>query len=225
MNPLAESSPAITATRDGRFPGRPGFPGVWEEVLRTSAAWQDLDCGKYLSAWCGYAPDHLVEKFTGVDHVGIYMGDYTSDEEVFDWHAYLNGLRASGAVTSVEMGPSYISPRQYGTPGWWNSVSLSDGRVIEMFACRRFGPWADRRADEKGRLMSHVAIGVRTGADVRHLLDVLDREVGHLENIAYTEADEVGHTYGHLRNNDSGTVLEIVYEEPRDGTGHTDDRH
>ncbi|GAA1421016.1 hypothetical protein GCM10009601_20490 [Streptomyces thermospinosisporus] len=225
MNPLGQSSPAITATYEGRFPARPGFPGAWEELLQTSAAWQELDCAKYLSAWCGHAPDHVVDRLAGVNHIGVYLGDYAGDEEVFDWHAHLDELKTSGPVTSVEMGPSYISPRQYGTPGWWNSVTLADGRVIEMFACRRFGPWADRPAEEKGRLMSHVAIAVRTGDDVRHVLDVLESEAGHLETIAYTEADEAGHTYGHLRNNDSGTVLEIVYEEPRDGTGHADGRH
>ncbi|MFF7043998.1 hypothetical protein ACIP4T_33260 [Streptomyces massasporeus] len=225
MNALEGSSPAITATRDGRFPDRAGFGRAWEEILRTSSTWRDLDCGQYLSAWCGYAPDHIVEKFAGVNHVGIYMGDYDNDDEVFGWNAHLNDLRASGEITTVEMGPSYISPRQYGTPGWWNSIALADGRVIEMFACRRFGPWADRPAGERGRLMSHVAIDVHTDADVRYLLDVLDRDVDHLENIAFTEADELGHTYGHLRNNDSGSVLEIVYEAPRGGTGHGDGGH
>ena len=74
MNALAGSSPAITATRDGRFPDRAGFGRAWEEILQTSSTWRDLDCGQYLSAWCGYAPDHVVEKFAGVNHVGIYMG-------------------------------------------------------------------------------------------------------------------------------------------------------
>ncbi|WP_433303895.1 hypothetical protein ACQP2F_13325 [Actinoplanes sp. CA-030573] len=225
MISLAGGSPAITATRDGRFPGRSGFAPAWDEILATSASWQQLDCGQYLTDWCGYAPDHVVEKFAGVNHVGIYMGDYDSDDEVFGWHAFLDELRLSGRIATVEMGPSYISPRQYGTPGWWNSIVLSDGPTIEMFACRRFGPWADRPAGEKGRLMSHVAIDVHTPADVRYVLEVLDRDVDDLENIAYTEGDELGHTYGHLRNNASRSVLEIVYEAPRDKTGHGDGGH
>jgi hypothetical protein len=94
-----------------------------------------------------------------------------------------------------------------------------------MFACRRYGPWADRSADERGRLMSHVAVDVHTDTDVRHVLDHLDQAVDHLEKIAFTEADELGHTYGHVRNNDSDSVLEIVYEAPRAGTGHSDGSH
>ena len=101
MISLAGSSPAITATHDGRFPGRSGFGGAWDEILETSASWQGLDCGDYLAAWCGYAPDHVVEKFAGVNHVGIYMGDYESDDEVFAWHAYLTDLRASGRITTI----------------------------------------------------------------------------------------------------------------------------
>lgn len=225
MNSLAGRMPAITATRDGRFPGRPGFDRSWAEILETSALWRDLDCGQYLSAWCGHAPDDVVEKLAGVNHVGIYMGDYDSDDQVFAWNAYLNDRQASGEIATIEMGPSYISPRQYGTPGWWNQIVLADGRAIEMFACRDFGPWAKRSADERGRLMSHVAIDVHTDADVRYVLEALDRDVDHLENIAFTEADELGHTYGHLRNNDSSTVLEIVYEAARGGTGHGDGGH
>jgi hypothetical protein len=225
MTSIAGISPAITATRDGRFPEIPGFGNAWEEILGTSTAWQELDCGQYLQGWCGSAPDHVVDKFAGVNHVGIYMGDYEDDAEVFAWNAYLNQLRASGQIATIEMGPSYISPRQYGTPGWWNQIVLADGRGIEMFACRRFGSWAKRSADKRGRLMSHVAINVRTEADVRNVLEVLDRDVEHLEQIAFTEADEVGHTYGHVRNNDSETVLEIVYEEPRGESGRSDGSH
>ncbi|MFG2792218.1 hypothetical protein [Streptomyces sp. NPDC048419] len=225
MNSLAGRMPAINATRDGRFPDRPGFDHSWKEILQTSDTWRDLDCGQYLSAWCGHAPDDVVAKFAGVNHVGIYMGDYENDDEVFAWNTFLGDLKASGQIATIEMGPSYISPRQYGTPGWWNSIVLADGRAIEMFACRRYGPWAQRSADERGRLMSHVAIDVHTDTDVRYVLESLDRDVEHLENIAFTEADELGHTYGHLRNNDSSTVLEIVYEAARGETGHGDGGH
>jgi hypothetical protein len=225
MNSLAGRMPAITATRDGRFPDRPGFDHSWKEILQTSDTWRDLDCAQYLSAWCGHAPEDVVATFAGVNHVGIYMGDYENDDEVFAWNTYLGDLKASGQIATIEMGPSYISPRQYGTPGWWNSIVLADGRAIEMFACRRYGPWAQRSAGERGRLMSHVAIDVHTDTDVRYVLESLDRDVEHLENIAFTEADELGHTYGHLRNNDSSTVLEIVYEAARGETGHGDGRH
>jgi hypothetical protein len=67
--------------------------------------------------------------------------------------------------------------------------------------------------------MSHVAMDVRTDRDVRQVLDTLDRDVRALEVIAFTEADELGHTYGHVRNNASMSVLEIVYEESGQADG------
>jgi hypothetical protein len=130
MISTSEGSPSISTTRSGRFPQRPGFATAWEEILATSSAWRDLDCAKYLRGWCGHAPDQVVDRLTGVNHVGIYMGDYESDDEVFDWNAHLNDLRESGQITSVEMGPSYISPRQYGTPGWWQSIARPPLRLL-----------------------------------------------------------------------------------------------
>ena len=225
MISVSGSSPAISATRAGCFPRRPGFGTAWTEILETSRAWRELDCAEYVRGWCGYAPAHIVDKFTGVHHVGIYMGDYEGDDEVFAWNAYLNDLPASVRGAAVEMGPSYIAPRKYGTPGWWNSVVLPGGRAIEMFACKKFGAWAERSADERGRLMSHVAVEVRSDRDVRSVLEVLDRDVPTVEIIAFTRADELGHTYGHVRNNATSSVLEIVYEAPRDDHGWRDGAH
>jgi hypothetical protein len=63
--------------------------------------------------------------------------------------------------------------------------------------------------------MSHVAIEVGTAEAVRAVLQGLDRDVACLESIAYTEADEVGHTYGHVRNNTTRAVLEIVFDQSK----------
>ncbi|MEW2523738.1 hypothetical protein [Streptomyces sp. NPDC047071] len=216
MGSITEGWPTIAASRDGRFPKRPSFDTAWEQILETSDTWRNADCAEYIRGWCGTAPDHIVDHVAGVNHVGIYMGDYERDEEILTWNAYLRDLQKSAHIATVEMGPSYISPRQYGTPGWWNALVLPDGRAIETFACMEFGPWADRAVDERRRLMSHVAIDTRTEDGVRFVLDALERDVDSLEVIAFTEADELGHTYGHVRNNADMSVLEIVYQAPRD---------
>ncbi|MFD9686352.1 hypothetical protein ACFXPX_40550 [Kitasatospora sp. NPDC059146] len=221
MNALAGSTPRLSTTYDGRFPGPADFDAVWEAVLDASGSWQDVDCAEHLRGWCGPGTDRLVtglaDGLARVNHIGIYLGDYERDDAVLDWHAHLVGLRAAGRIAEVETGPSYISPRQYGTQGWWNSVVLPDGRAIETFACKHYGSWRERSTEERRLLMSHLAVEVRAEADVRRTLDTLARDAAHLEVIAFTEADELGHTYGHLRNNADGTVLEIVHQAPREG--------
>lgn len=215
MTALRNAHPSVASAGDGRFPSADDFPAVWEELVAESADWRRIDCAEYLRSWCGEVPAELTAKVSGVHHIGVYLGDYTTDDDVFAWNSHLTGLAAAGEVVSAELGPSYIAPRQYGTPGWWSSVALPDGSVIETFACRAFGPWLDKPAFERHRLMSHVALEVRTASDVEAVLDGLDREVEDLEAIAYTEADEVGHTYGHLRNNATRAVLEIVYDSAK----------
>ncbi|MFJ7769623.1 hypothetical protein ACIQ1J_14770 [Streptomyces sp. NPDC097107] len=220
-HPLAHRSAA------GTFPRLCDFPAVWDELLAESAAWTRVDVPGYLRTWCGEAPADVTARFTGVNHIGVYLGDYTTDDQVFAWHAHLEHLRRGGGLAAVEMGPSYISPRQYGTPGWWLSVTLNDGRVIETFTCRHYGDWTARPADERRRLMSHVALEVPAADDVREVLDRLERDLAHVEAIAYTEADEVGHTYGHLRNNTARSVLEVVHDagkkKPAGGNGRAEE--
>ncbi|KUN04775.1 hypothetical protein AQI95_17945 [Streptomyces yokosukanensis] len=215
MNTVQDQVPAVSATRDGRFPSRARFDAVWEEILQASGTWSGIDCSGYVQKWCGTVPDGITESLVGVNHIGLYLGDYTRDEEVLDWNSYLRDLRSAERISSVEMGPSYISPRQYGTQGWWNSCRLPDGRTIETFMCKSYGPWLERPVDERRRLMSHVAIDVRSEPDVQRVLRALDDGVDALETIAFTEADELGHTYGHVRNNASKIVLEIVHQAPQ----------
>lgn len=206
------SHPSVHLDEAGLFPFGSEFPAVWREVLGESAAWHRVDCASYVRSWCGEAPEDVASKFAGVNHIGVYLGDYASDEEVFGWRSYLDARERAGDVSAVEMGPSYIAPRQYGTPGWWISASLADGRVIETFTCRLFGAWLNKPVSERERLMSHVALDVASAGDVRAVLSGMARDVDHVEAIAYTEADEMGHTYGHLRNNATQSVLEVVYD-------------
>lgn len=221
MTAATGSQPSAHRGETGAFPSVPEFPAVWRGLLDESAAWDKADCAAYLRSWCGQAPQDVAARFAGVNHIGVYLGDYASDDEVFRWLSYLEGLERSGEISSVEMGPSYIAPRQYGTPGWWLSVSLPDGRVIETFTCRLFGAWLGKPVSERQRLMSHVALEVAAADDVRAVLDGLEHDIEHLEAIAYTEADEVGHTYGHLRNNATRSVLEVVYDAAKKERGAT----
>lgn len=212
MTTTPEGHPAVHRNEAGTLPVRADFESVWRELLAESSAWNQADHSSYLNHWGGQAASAVASKFAGVNHIGVYLGDYASDEEVFGWYAYLEALERAGDISSVEMGPSYISPRQYGTPGWWISVRLPGHRVIETFTCRLFGAWLDKSVPERHRLMSHVALDVDRFEDVKAILTALDRDVEYLEAIAYTETDDVGHTYGHLRNNATQSVLEIVYD-------------
>ena len=196
------------------FPSAAEFDSTWKGLLRVWGEWKEVDCATYLRAWGGISPDEGLGRFVGVSHIGVYLGDYQLDEEVFAWRAHLLERTRRQEVLGVEIGPSYISPRQYGTQGWWLSISLPGGGILETFACKAFGPWLERPPQERRALMSHVALEVREEGDVRHVLERFEGQSADLEIIAYTEGDEVGHTYGHLRNNGTKTVLEIVYQAP-----------
>jgi hypothetical protein len=209
---LLGDSPTLTFNVDGRIPARSEFEKVWSSLDEISSSWRDLDRARHLAQWCGIAPADCVERLVGVHHVGVYLGDYEHDGEVLAWNCSLEELRDSGGIVSLEVGPSYISPRQYGTQGWWSSIALPDGRAIETFTCLRYGPWQERTPAERRALMSHVALEVGSESDVRHILERLEQTVGALEVIAFTEADQMGHTYGHLRNNVSNSVIEFVHQ-------------
>ena len=112
-------------------------------------------------------------------------------------------------MSEVKFGPSYISPRLYGTPGHWMNFT-SKGYEWELFSCRRSGAWAELPHARKLRLMSHDAVRVAGAEQVPALLSFLSVRHG-LEQIAYTGADEVGHCYGHLLRKETDQVLEIVY--------------
>jgi hypothetical protein len=222
---LTDSTPILPTTYDGLFPKRDCYNAVWEEILQVSGTWQAIDCAAHIRTWCGSVPGQVVTGLAGVNHIGIYLGDYQRDDEVLEWHAFLAGIQQAGRITDLEIGPSYIAPRQYGTQGWWCSLTLEDGHGIETFTCKSYGPWLERGADERRRLMSHVAVEVRAEPDVRAALDTLERAEDHLEIIAFTETDELGHTYGHLRNNIDQTVLEIVHQALPTETGSPHGAH
>lgn len=204
------AAPQLPISTAGAFPKAEQFDAVWGQICEVADEWQHIDPAAHLEQWCGEVPDGVGAALMKVNHVGLYLGDYTTNEQVWEWADF---VRAQRAAHDVEVGPSYISPKQYGTQGWWTSFSLPASGV-ETFTCLDFGTWRARGVEERYRLMSHVALQVHDLPDVRRVLDAFESHVPNVEVIAFTEADELGHTYGHLRHNTTKVVVEIVHHDP-----------
>jgi hypothetical protein len=165
-----------------------------------------------LEDFLGAAADAETLGVTGVHHVAAYAGDYEQETEFERWCEY---LQLSSGLDDVRHGPSYIAPRLYGTPGHWINFT-SGGEEYELFSCHARGDWATLSLEDKQSLMSHYALRVQASEQVLALLSFLSSRPG-VEQIAYTPADRIGHTYGHLRR--GCRVLEIVFSP---GPGETE---
>jgi hypothetical protein len=157
-----------------------------------------------LEDFLGTAADAETLGVTGLHHVAAYVGDYEQEAEFEQWCEY---VRLSSRVNDVQHGPSYVAPRLYGTPGHWINFT-SEGEEYELFSCRASGHWTTLTRQDKQTLMSHYALRVQVPEQVGALLNFLSSRPS-IEQIAYTPADGIGHTYGHLRHD--RRVLEIVY--------------
>src|SRR3712207_2468387 len=116
------------------FPEPERFAATWSALVGAAHAWKTLDTYRFLVTFCGAVGAdtwrHVRDAIDGVHHVAFYLGDYARDEQVFAWFAHLEGLRSRKELLEVDMGPSYIAPKQYGTPGWWYSVTLDRKSVV-----------------------------------------------------------------------------------------------
>ncbi|NHZ94188.1 excinuclease ABC subunit UvrA [Massilia sp. CCM 8734] len=208
----ARTSATLAQAGALHFPAPDQFQHTWDAVTNLADSVRDSDSAALLTEFLGEAAGS--EQLSGLDqvhHAAIYLGDYENDQDVFAWFAFLDQLARAGLVRGVEHGPSYIAPKQYGTPGWWASLERADGFVIEMFCCRAFGPWLERTPVQRARLMSHAALAVSEREQVLPTLQALARSQPQVELIAFTEGDELGHCYGHLRNNHNNFVIELVH--------------
>ncbi|MEV5988566.1 hypothetical protein AB0L85_26755 [Streptomyces sp. NPDC052051] len=167
-----------------------------------------------LKEFLGTSADPSTLQVDSVHHVAVYAGDYVSEDDFDNW---LASVEAFGATTDVRHGPSYIAPRRYGTPGHWINLRV-DGHEYELFSCRARGEWATYDVRRKSALMSHHALSVKWPEQVPAVLDFLAARPD-IEQLAYTPADELGHTYGHVHSKETGLVLEIVYEAPAHACG------
>jgi hypothetical protein len=147
-----------------------------------------------------------------VHHVACYCGDYEHMAHIFALDRYFKGEKEQGVLKSYEMGPSYISPKEHGTQGWWYSLEYPDGLIIELFTCLDWGAWRKQGKDYKYTAMSHMALGVDTREDLFSAFEELTVE-SETELFSFTESDCVGHTYGHLRNKSTNNVLEILLDK------------
>ncbi|MFD1954378.1 hypothetical protein ACFSL6_09445 [Paenibacillus thailandensis] len=145
-----------------------------------------------------------------IDHFAYYIGEYRNDKAVFDWIEFMYREMEEERIRSLDYGPSYIVPLHYGTQGWWLSIGLNDGTAVELFACKQFGPWLRYPKAKRLSLMSHPAYRVGSKEDVFRFVDRYRGTEGY-EILKLTEEDSVGHTYGHIRNNRTNRVVEIVY--------------
>jgi hypothetical protein len=175
---------------------------------------------QYASAACTRHADEVLEEFfefpvaarehhiAGIHHVALYIGDYRTEAEVERW---LEFLRHSHFVSDVECGPSYISPREYGTQGYWISCTL-DGAPVEMFSSRNAGPWRGYDQHYKITRMSHFALSVPQALHLLPLLTYFAHYRGVLI-LSYSKEDVLGHTYGHLLNQNTDCVIELTHSE------------
>jgi hypothetical protein len=161
---------------------------------------------EHLSSFLGCETDTCGLQANRIDHVAVYAGDYRNDQEFDEW---LDALLSRGALTNVQVGPSYIAPREYGTQGYWVSAEL-EGNGLELFALKQAGRWRDFCPSKKFARMSHIALSAVRSADVLPLLTRL-AQCPHISILSYSPDDDLNHTYGHLLNQDTDSVLEIVH--------------
>lgn len=145
----------------------------------------------------------------GIHHVAIYMGDYSRESQI---HVFAGCLQSflSNEIKSMEYGPSYIAPKEYGTPGWWFTIRLNNDEELELFTCESFGQWREKDPDEKEKLMSHYALQVDSMEQLEQLIGELKR-YDDIRMIMYTEHNDLGHTYAHFKNLTNHRVLELIY--------------
>lgn len=190
------------------------------EILPEEAAFgaylDDMHC--YADTAWRQSPDTILEAFfgfpvssrehhiAGIDHVAFYIGDYRTDTDVERWFEFLD---RSCQISDLKVGPSYISPREYGTQGYWISCALG-GMSIEMFSSKSAGYWKTQAPCYKVTRMSHFALAV---PQVYHLHPLLTyfAHYGDVSILSYSHQDALGHTYGHLLNRKTDCVLELVH--------------
>jgi len=190
------------------IPEKAAFELYLDEILRhVQAAWRRHP-DEILKEFFGFPIAAREHHICGLHHVALYIGDYRADAEV---ERCLEFLKHSRSISDLESGPSYISPREYGTQGYWISCSL-EGIPVELFCNRNSGPWRGYDQQFKIRRMSHFALSV---TQAWHLLPLLTY-FAHYPNVSilsHSKLDVLGHTYGHLLNHETSCVIELTHSQ------------
>nr|VFK25668.1 MAG: hypothetical protein BECKMB1821G_GA0114241_101522 [Candidatus Kentron sp. MB]VFK29657.1 MAG: hypothetical protein BECKMB1821I_GA0114274_101121 [Candidatus Kentron sp. MB]VFK74858.1 MAG: hypothetical protein BECKMB1821H_GA0114242_101121 [Candidatus Kentron sp. MB] len=187
------------------------YPFAWSEIEREVLRRQTLGAQQALQEFLGETVEQDVHGIEDLHHVAVYLGDYTDDRDVEIWHRFLLELKAQGTLSKVQYGPSYVAPKYYGTQGWWFSLERAEGLSVEVFCCRHHGRWSRYKPEQRYRLMSHAAVSVSTADGVERALSALTSQLG-VKMLMHTVEDELGHTYGHLLNETTLCVLELVHQ-------------
>nr|VFJ46102.1 MAG: hypothetical protein BECKDK2373B_GA0170837_101232 [Candidatus Kentron sp. DK] len=195
----------------GSLSARESYPSAWREIEKEVARRQALGGQEALREFLGEPVDRNAYGIGDLHHVAVYLGDYTDDRDVETWHRFLLDLKTQGQLSEVRYGPSYVAPKYYGTQGWWFSLDRTDGLPVEVFCCRRHGQWSRYEPEQRYRLMSHAAVSVSTVEGVERALSALTDRLG-MKILMHTVEDELGHTYGHLLNEATLCVLELVHQ-------------
>jgi|GEM_PF-556495 len=183
---------------------------VWCKTMEEYQRKKEKNISSILDNYFESEFDKSVFDSTYVGHTALYLGDYHTEKFPDQFSKYLESL-VGNKLSHYEFGPSYISPKQYGTPGWWYSFKLVDNaQEVELFTCRHFGEWNEYSEDVKKKLMSHYAIGVDSLEKFNKIVEYMN-SIMLVEMIIITKNDKVGHTYAHFRNKKNNCVLEIVY--------------
>jgi hypothetical protein len=192
------------------IPGAPAFPAYCGRIRAYLAQARSCTAEDAMAHFFGFALPAAAFPIVGIDHVALYLGDYSREESIDAWVEF---LRDDASVGDVHHGPSYIAPKYYGTPGYWINCTV-DGASVEMFSCKRYASWRGRDHLQKVGLMSHYALTVDDAAHVGPLITYFSQYPG-LGRLAFVPGDELGHTYGHLINHAQGRVLELVHDARR----------
>lgn len=196
------------------LPEPSGFQGYLARIRGYLGRARETSARSILELFFGRTLDPASFHIRGLHHVAVYLGDYRAEEEVERWLAF---LRRVDGVSGVRCGPSYIAPRYHGAQAYWIDCHV-DGAGAEMFTNKSMGLWESYEHAGKIARMSHFALAVEEAAHVRPLLDFFAHYPG-FELLAFSPADELGHTYGHLLDGKTRRVLELVHSGQEDDHG------
>lgn len=188
------------------------YEKMWQQILEMDRQKKKAQINDILYEYLNAREDTDSNEIRDIHHIAIYIGDYYEDNIIFSLADFFKNKEEQNKIQSINFGPSYISPKYYGTPGWWFSIHTQDGSVIELFSCLAFGNWVIRSKKERSDLMSHFAVEVNTENRVKKLLDHYSQRE-NIKLITYVEKNELGHTYGHLFNELNNKVIELIYEQ------------
>ena len=143
-------------------------------------------------------------------HLGLYIGEYETEEEFREELSYFLELGKNEVIEDLEYGKSEIALDKYNTDGWWISFNWNEIR-LELFSYKTGGCWGDYEVEEKVNRVSHVAYQIPSLELFQSLHEKAEAADG-LEIIRSVECDELGHTYMHILDRDTGRVIEIIFD-------------